>query len=978
MPRLWRKWGAALDEIAAPRQGLRLVIGIVAGVAVGSLVGAILILNPLIENYPLGLSGFLAYLENIRIDNRMFAAKAALFSSFAVFLAVSFSRWSKKLADRLICKLQPALDRLLRPGRFPIKINIDRLTELAVYCFRADRELAENRRAQARWLLPGLLFSASVVTAVMIGAERLCLSLRPETAAATLPALLAGLRWLNLVVIPLPLVMWLLFPVRGLPRLVLALQFGLLPFFLLLLPQPLLIEGRLEYALPPERITVIALVLIILGAVDIIFRLRRPWGSKVFSKMALFALLMAGFLPYNNIDAVTYYHLMFELGARIPQAWMVVNGWGGLFSDFYMTYGLFDALGIILGWLAYGQTILGAEAGIHNLSLILLAAGVFAAAQRVLPLWAAWGLVYLLNSPPPLGTPHFFNVGPASVIFIYASFLLYPPLLRQPGRWLVVWGLLSAFLPFFRIPQGAAAVLATMPAAGWQAVALWRQERGQVWKIVAFFLALALVVMIWPFGRYFHGLMRMFLETGEVNNAWAATRSFTVHYLGGFLVRPWDILIVLAYALLPMLAFVMALYLRQNRDNRLAGAVGWSFFGFVGLYTLVTLSYAFACAYYWRSYQVSVSLAVVSILVVWLFCRNKPVKYATLAVFFLIMACYARIIPNLNVFNLESSPFVAASRGLAVEAPNRPFVDGADYGLPRFGRGQFFFEMPNQAEYLLMMSSAGKVLDKVLDPDETFFNLANDGSDYFLLDRKLPTEYPFPNLYPGDRAQKRAVRELERQQIKTSVWYPDFINGNKPAINPFFLRTYHLYRYAVTQGLPLMVSPSLFLIIPGDRFERLGLTPPDKAEILRRYDLMRQPGPIHLRYLPMTWGRGFESFKKELILKIQELPGGSVTDRSGVWEYSFEEPVRGLDSGLLVLDLEIDGALDLFEVSWVIEELPGEVNRMLFLAGNGLHIVPLDVSTRWLLADGIRSVKVRSAQEKSFSIKAAGLYGRRL
>jgi hypothetical protein len=688
---------------------------------------------------------------------------------------------------------------------------------------------------------------------------------------------------------------------------------------------------------------------------------------------------MGGVLPYANTEAMFHFGLMFELSARIPQVWMAVNGWGGLFSDFYITYGLYDALGIILGWQVYGQTVIGAEAGMYSLLLVLLAAGLFAAALRVMPLPLAWALVYMLNAPATFGMTHFFNVAPASIIFIYVSLLLYPPLLKHPGRWLIVWGLLSALMPFFRIPQGAVTVLASMPGALVQLIILWRGHRSQVWKIGGFFLILTLVVTVWPFGRYFYGLIRMFLETGAINSAWGATESSTVQYLSDVFTRPWNILVICAYGLLPMLAFVVALYLRQNRADRTARAVGWCSAGFVLIYTLATITYAFACGYYWRSYQVSVSLAVVMGLVVWMFCQNKTARYLTLAVLFCIVTCFIRLTPEFSILSLESSSFVKAARGISLSRHAQTIVNGADYGLPRFGRGQFIFPQEDQELYLTKLAAAKEMLDKVLSPDETFLNLASDASAYFLFDRKLPLEYPFPFLFPGVQAQKRAIQNLERSQVRTSLWYPAEFKGRASSnINSGLVRADYLFRYAVANGLPVQVVPSVFIIIPEERFELLGLTPPDKSEILRLYDLISNSSqPMNLMFTSITWGREIDSFKKRLMQKVRDVPLAPTGDEPGVWQYSFQEPFRGLDGGLLVLDLEMPGEShgpDWLEVSWVMEDLPEEVNKISFFAKSGTLIVPLDFSARWLLADSIKSIRVQSMRKNTFSIKGAGLY----
>ena len=137
-----------------------------------------------------------------------------------------------------------------------------------------------------------------------------------------------------------------------------------------------------------------------------------------------------------------YGNNLFEFGTQLPQFWLSFQGWASLFKDTQLPYGLWDYAQLLFGWLFSGQhTAAVSTYGVHLFIVFVLILEFFAA-SLLLPVGLAFLLVLVAG------------VATQSVVLIYCCILLIPRLINRPVVWIAVWTVLSAFMPFARVPAG--------------------------------------------------------------------------------------------------------------------------------------------------------------------------------------------------------------------------------------------------------------------------------------------------------------------------------------------------------------------------------------------------------------------------------------------------------------------------------------------------------------------------------------------
>jgi hypothetical protein len=357
---------------------------------------------------------------------------------------------------------------------------------------------------------------------------------------------------------------------------------------------------------------------------------------------------------------------------------------------------------------------------------------------------------------------------------------------------------------------------------------------------------------------------------------------------------------------------------------------------------------------------------------IWLFANSKKVKAILLIVLcFVLIYSFIRTVPRF-LFNIWVDSY-----DYKVSIQN-----GADYDVPLMGIG-FFKEGVLKDEQIIQKS-----LDKVLDSDETFLDLTTDGLHYFVGDRKLWLEYPTYYVFPGNKPARRAVEVLQSKNIVVSLLDNSLVL-DKSNVN---LRAYHLYRYALLEGLPWEISPHQVILMPANRFAKIGLKAPNKLETLKILDNYfpiyaipdsKQKGydsetELFFEHLPAVWGAGFANFQKDL-MEIIDFPVGKQELSESV-QYEISPAIKGIQGGLLYVDVsEIsEGDTIYLSINWINEQLPkGEINEVRFIAHKGINLVPVDAAPRWLLADKISSLTISATKkDKFFVIKKLKLFDR--
>ena len=461
-------------------------------------------------------------------------------------------------------------------------------------------------------------------------------------------------------------------------------------------------------------------------------------------------------------------------------------------------------------------------------------------------------------------------------------------------------------------------MVASLPAFVWQAVNLFRQNRKTFWKSAGFLGIAAILVAVWPFGKYFWGLLRIFSETARVNSPWAAdvwqidSAPFFEVLLGN---------VVLVMPLISLLAAFVIIW-HGRRESR--SFVAFFLSSFIILFAFASVSYGFSrtgWAPYLRQSQVLLTILLPLLAGILVYIPSRVIRTVCLGVFLCFTPLWPRYIPSPMYFFKSARDFPAMEEV--------DLQDAEGFGLPHLGVGFF------PADHLQEEAAVKKVLDAVLAPNETFLDLTMHGLHYFSSQRKMVTEYPIYYVYPGDRPQLRALEALRDNDVRVALLDPISFDQS-----PSPLRTYYLYRYALLRGLPLEVTASKTLLMPPEYFARLDLIPPNPAQTLQMLD--KQFPMTQFSYLPGVWGRGYLEFSKDLQL-VRELTAGPEQadgNRPSI-DFELQPSLRGADAGLLVLDMEMpedfegDGFL-----RWVIGDLPEEKNQIQFKPIKGVNIIP--------------------------------------
>ncbi|HJV66997.1 MAG TPA: hypothetical protein VJ550_14790 [Geomonas sp.] len=943
MPPLLHRLRTFFCAPAGSRMGLRLVLSALIAFSAGAAVFAFLLQAPLRTTAPVEMMGCLAFYDDLNITNRLFAVTVFLVGTFLVFWLCLKSSLLQRVAAGSACT---ALAGYWREVAGAGRRSLDQLVLRLLFLGQADQALQAERRRTAPWLAVGLLFAVAAPEAVY-GVLRVALAaLLPDQQAVhsirVAKAAMCVVSWF----LPLLLAyLWVRVP-RRLPPVVIALQALLLCFFAKLLPNHILQGEKLVQPLPLARVALAAGLLAAAGVAEVIWRRRRPLGEGVFSRLALFALLVG--LAEGNGFTPSIWPNTYEVGSRIPEFWMSWKGDLTLFKDVYITYGLHDYLSYALGWLAYGEaTAMAALAGADLFSAILKGV-VFCLALGEMPLALAVVFAWLVPT------------GQEAVVFIYAVILLRPSLVRSSARWIVVWSLISAFFPFGRIPQGTMCVLASFPAALMQAVNLFREDRKRFVQVLLFLAVLGAAVVGWPFGGYFWGLIRIFTETAAVNAPWAAS--------GGLWWSSSLLGLVAGYSffLVPLLAFAVGHAMTgtpvaQNRSAYLAAGL----FLFVAVYLYVGIGYGFSrmdCCIASRQYVMAAGLVAVLFAALMIYCPpgagRRGLGLLLLTVLFTRQFLEPGGFPSAKKFYYPGKALYHNVYFSRVPDANELTRNSSEH----LGTGLY------PAGYEREARAVREAMDSILAPGETFLDLTVDGLHYFSSGRKLLTEYPVYYVYPGDKPQFRALDVLRRNHVRVSLLDNSWVIDHSPVS----IRAFYLYRYALQNGLPLEISPKKTVLMPAEYFRRLNLPVPDEAATMRLLD--RQFADNDLGHLPEVWGRGVAKFAKKLRLCrdfSRPQPGNQSECR-----LPLGPPLKGGDGGVLVVDLATGGGREVpCELFWRNGKL-GEVSSLRFTARSGPQIIPADSSHRWLLASSISEVGIRSLDGRPLSISSARLYAR--
>ncbi|GAH03607.1 unnamed protein product, partial [marine sediment metagenome] len=196
---------------------------------------------------------------------------------------------------------------------------------------------------------------------------------------------------------------------------------------------------------------------------------------------------------------------------------------------------------------------------------------------------------------------------------------------------------------------------------------------------------------------------------------------------------------------------------------------------------------------------------------------------------------------------------------IALGVARAGFTVGEDVGISKLGAGRM-----NPA-HLKRLVSIKKVLDTVLDPDETYLDMSGRSAQYYYFQRRPPIEVGAIYNLVGVAQQMRAIASLKSHRPKAIV-----IGANNKLFDggPASLRSPLLYRFVILQPGFVQVSiDGIDWLIARDRLNRL----PD-LDLLETFELNDVfPNRIHelfkttdLKYIPASWGRSASTLEPKM------------------------------------------------------------------------------------------------------------------
>jgi hypothetical protein len=571
-------------------------------------------------------------------------------------------------------------------------------------------------------------------------------------------------------------------------------------------------------------------------------------------------------------------------------------------------------------------------------------------------------------------------------VFIYllaAGFLKWAPV-----RWLGAWVGLGTLLVLWAPGQGALAILAMAPLGLWMAHRAWSEEPARLRVLALIAAAVVIVLLLTPLGRVLLAALRYGAEQSGVNsiahginwsqsfgradaNPWLyelmrTSWMFVAAWAGVLLLRwKWGGdrsrgLAIFAYAMPLLILSVLYIFRAAGRidwegPSRLGVASGW-------ILSLLLPLLIFAV----REHRNT---------------GTRTLVWATLV---------GLVIPT---FGGAPTGFAGSFEPLADPRSSPKYVQPGS-SVSGLGAGLL------NEEHVKRLVALKKVLDTVLDGQETYLDASGRHATYFYFGRRPPIETGSVYNLVTEKQQLRAVEALR------SVRPPLVLVGADNIVHdggPSSLRSNILFRHLATEGgyKVAKIGGYVWLISPAKLPRLAGL------DVQGLSDIDDEGGnPFvqvftqgNLEFVPASWGRSFASLEKHLRpvteIKPEQRLFQHAVEHTQVGEFVVRGPdphvtfdisklnLDGRDAGVLAFDFSCKeaGPPPVLETYWSSAGKPESESAVARFNGvDGRMLVPLDAYPTWLLARGIRTLRfdVQAWESCSaFRIANIRLYQRR-
>jgi hypothetical protein len=759
---------------------------------------------------------------------------------------------------------------------------------------------------------------------------------------------------------------------RGLFRLLFAVQAPLPLLFCVLIPPPLLEDGRAA-AEPYRRALPLTL-----GAVAV---LRAAEDAEPRVQQALSPLAVAGVALVLLIPTLEYpradYWSPFYYGEEVVH-WQQWYHFGKApFADLGPVHGFMSVWRGLLNEVFFDGTaahLPAAELLLMGLSVVTTFLAVSALESPLLALLVSF-------SCPVVSRMYF--LAPALLV------LVHPRLRARPALWLVVWAGLSLFLMFYQAAMGFGFALGTAPAAAWMTYRLARTDPRRLAGLGLGTAAAVLAFTAGPAGRMFLGLVGFVREnaaTHLVANTFPYEMSLGVPPCDrrAFAGTPflWDLI---RFAWLPAAAFAAVCFWREwaRPPAERHGRTLW----LAGLLVPVLA----CCAPYLNGATEPNAMGrtgMASQIVVVYFLPLLLLARVDVAGAVRVCAGLAVVITLFNALNLhDDHPLRTCREGevgctthkalldkpFAVRPPppGTVIVDGKAVGLPLLGRAAV---APGFLGELLAFREA---LAGLLRPGETYFDLSNRSAYYFYLNLPVPGYYVGPCAVGGRDPQAHMLRALDRDPPPVVVAGPA-----DPSTGFHGARSYYLFREFALRYLPVRRGPFIFLVHPAR------VAPADMPSPAERLALLNAAFPVlQTGKTAAAWGASWDTLASRFHPRGQVKPEdlflveGAVAEGDGWYRTQADpstgvpypsslhyrlKPIRGRDADFLKLEVDLErvpngpvsGPDPVVNIFWASAERP-PCMYVQATASRAVLLIPMGFAPDWLLADQLSEVIVQ-------------------
>ncbi len=283
----------------------------------------------------------------------------------------------------------------------------------------------------------------------------------------------------------------------------------------------------------------------------------------------------------------------------------------------------------------------------------------------------------------------------------------------------------------------------------------------------------------------------------------------------------------------------------------------------------------------------------------------------------------------------------------------RAAASPADAALPTLGMAKL---EPVGMSRLLAVKA---VVEHVLKPGETFFDLTNRNALYFYLERPVPV--PIASTY---NAAPRAFQARDLDSFKDDP--PPLVLAGVDSYEhdgySLPLRAFQIYRYVLAHYTPFQVGAYTYGV-RSDLVDRLkGLTLAGASA-----DMETWSAAFHLtelNRLPSAWGRSLGKLLGQLrpdTVPLQSMATGTPEGAALSWTYAIPTMAPPERYGVLALDVACANGTQMprVVVSWRGgQEAFSPQWSLTFEASFPLNLVPLDSSPRWLLAPSVAEIRI--------------------